>query len=58
MNSNFAFGIVRPDAQVCMRIGDERSESLWNAMSLSSARSAVWPPAVDEVALLGCTIPQ
>ena len=57
-NSNFAFGIVLPAAQVCARIGDVRSASLMKVMSDNSARSAVWPPPVEDVAERGCEIAQ
>lgn len=54
MNSNFAFGMVLPIAQCCSGSGVDRSVILESRMSSNSARSAVWPPPVDAVALRGC----
>ena len=40
-------------AQCWAKIGEARSHSFVKDTSDNSARSAVWPPAVDDVALLG-----
>lgn len=50
--------MVLPLAQDCSNSGVDRSACLVKWISFRSARSAVWPPAVDAVALLGCDTPK
>lgn len=51
-------GMVFPHAQVWASMGEDKSTSLLKVMSLSSARSDVWLPLVDAVALFGCLTDQ